>query len=55
MGAYHVYPAGDLIEHETIGDGCACGPETRPVERDEGSIGWLYVHHSLDGREKTEP
>jgi len=34
---YHVYPAGDLVAHET-----------------NGGTSWLYVHHSLDGREMKE-
>lgn len=52
----HVAPVGDLIEHDTstTEPDCACGPETRPVEREDGSFGWLIVHHSLDGREKSE-
>lgn len=41
----------DLVAHETEGDGCVCGPTTQPVERDDGSISWLLVHHALDGRE----
>lgn len=47
----HVYPVDDIIEHETDGDGCPCGPTPESVTRDDGSIGWLLVHHSLDGRE----
>ncbi len=54
-GHVHVYPCGDLIEHETEGDDCPCGPATEPVQRDDGSYGWLVVHHSLDGREQFEP
>jgi hypothetical protein len=54
-GDYHVYPVNDLVEHVTNGDGCVCGPETQPVERDDGSIGYVIVHHSLDGREMLEP
>ena len=50
----HVYPLADLIEHDTAGDGCVCGPETIPVERDDGSFGWVISHHSLDGREHYE-
>lgn len=50
----HVYPRSDLIEHDTDGDGCPCGPDAMPVERDDGSVGWLAVHHSLDGREAAE-
>ena len=38
-----------------------CDPDgmlATPVEtvpRDDGSIGWLITHHSLDGRELNEP
>jgi hypothetical protein len=49
----HVHPLGDLIEHE-LTDDCVCGPEQRPGKRADGSVGWLVIHHSLDGREKTE-
>lgn len=42
-------PADDLIQHDTVGD-CVCGPTTEPVVRDDGSIGWVVVHHALDGR-----
>lgn len=50
MTTVHVIPVGDLILHEDIGDGCACGPTSEPVTRDDGSVGWVVVHHSLDGR-----
>lgn len=51
----HVYPGNDLIEHDTETDGdCPCGPTVEPVVRDDGSIGWIYIHHSLDGREQHE-
>lgn len=50
----HVCPVSDLIEHDTEGDGCPCGPTTEPVPRDDGSMGWLIVHHSLDGRERWD-
>ncbi len=49
----HVVPVGDLIEHETTDD-CLCGPRSEPVVREDGSYGWVVVHHSLDGREKEE-
>jgi hypothetical protein len=49
----HVVPLGDLIEHEAS-DECPCGPRPQSVTRDDGSIGWLQVHHSLDGREVQE-
>lgn len=52
---YHVTPVDDLIEHDTSGDeACICGPDTVPVERGDGSFGWLVSHHSLDGRELHE-
>jgi hypothetical protein len=50
----HVHPIDDLVEHVTSGDDCVCGPTIEPVPREDGSIGWLMVHHSLDGREATE-
>lgn len=51
----HTVPVEDLIEHDTMGGDCPCGPETIPVERDDGSVAWQVVHHSLDGREHSEP
>lgn len=55
MGAdtLHVHPLQDLVEHELTED-CPCGPEARPVKREDGSVGWLIVHHALDAREKAE-
>ena len=49
---WHVMPVNDLIEH--VDDDCPCGPTTHPVKRDDGSIGWVIIHHSLDGRELAE-
>ncbi|MGW7359455.1 hypothetical protein ACWGI0_23185 [Streptomyces sp. NPDC054802] len=52
MTDLHVVPVDDLIAHDTTADGtCACGPTDTPVKQDDGSIRWLAVHHSLDGRE----
>jgi hypothetical protein len=51
----HAYPVNDLIEHDTDSSDCICGPRVEPVERDDGSYGWVVVHHSLDGRETNEP
>lgn len=45
----HVLPVNDLIEHEP--EDCVCGPTVEAVQRDDGSVGWLLTHHSLDGRE----
>lgn len=50
----HVFPVGDLVDHDTDGDGCVCGPTTEPVPRGDGSMGWVVTHHSLDGREERE-
>lgn len=50
----HVYPDKDLIEHVTEGDDCLCGPEIEAVPAEDGSMGWLISHHSLDGREFNE-
>lgn len=54
MTTMHVEPINDLIEHDTSGTPCICGPTERPVKRDDGSIGWVVVHNSLDGRELHE-
>ncbi|SDW33374.1 hypothetical protein SAMN04487912_102365 [Arthrobacter sp. cf158] len=53
---YHVWPLDDLIKHDTNDDdgNCACGPTVTPVEGDNGYIGWVITHHSLDGRELHE-
>ena len=55
MSTVHVVPVNDLVEHETDGDDCVCGPDIEAVRRDDGSVGWLVSHHSLDGRELREP
>ena len=43
----------DAFFHD-LDEDCPCGPESRPVKREDGSVGWVVVHHSLDGREKCE-
>lgn len=50
----HVYPVNDTVEHSFKDSDCICGPETEPVKREDGSVGWLITHHSLDGRERFE-
>lgn len=50
----HVLPVNDLIAHEDVGDECPCGPRLEAVKRDDGSVGWVVIHHSLDGREAGE-
>jgi hypothetical protein len=53
MPDLHVTPIGDAFEHDTSADTeCACGPTEQPLEHDDGSIGWIAIHHSLDGRER---
>lgn len=55
MATVHVLPVGDLIAHEEEGDGCPCGVTVEPVKDEEtGAMGWMIVHHSLDGREQFE-
>lgn len=49
----HVVPENDTVEHDDDDD-CVCGPQQKCVERDDGSMGWVVVHHSLDGRELDE-
>ena len=46
MNALHVMPVGDHVGH-VPDDDCVCGPTLEPVERQDGSIGWLHVHHPL--------
>lgn len=53
MTEQHVLPAADLIAHET-NDDCPCGPTTAPVGRADGSVGWVVIHYSLDGRKNSQ-
>lgn len=47
----HVVPVNDLIAHSEDDDGeCVCVPDVEYVNER-----WSIVHHSLDGRELTEP
>ena len=54
MSVVHVYPIGDLIEHDTDSDDCVCGPTAEYVPGDGDGDGWVITHHSLDGREAHE-
>jgi hypothetical protein len=49
----HVTPISDLVDHDTSTADAdrVCGPDAKPITQDDGSISWLLVHHSLDGRE----
>lgn len=49
---YHVIPRNDWVEHEF--EDCVCGPDARPKPRPDGAMGFVVVHHSLDGREYEE-
>ena len=49
----HVVPLGDAVEH-TSDDDCVCGPTAKPIKGEDGSINWIMMHHSLDGREIDE-
>ena len=55
MATVHVAPNNDLIEHDLESDDCICGPRIDPVKADDGSMGWVVVHHTMDGREFSEP
>lgn len=46
-----IAPNNDLMPHDLEGDRCACGPDVEYLE--DGCK--LITHHSLDGRELSEP
>ena len=53
----HVWPIADWITHLTEGPGandgeCKCRPVTKPIPRDDGSMGWLITHKAIDGRDQ---
>ena len=50
----HVLPIDDEVMHENTRN-CVCIPDVEHVPNDHGPDGWLYTHHSLDGREANEP
>lgn len=55
MATVHVYPVGDFVDHDTETEECVCIPDVEHVVCKDGSDGWVYMHHSLDGRELKEP
>lgn len=55
MTTMHVEPINDLIQHDTSGKPCVCGPQECLVKPDDGSVNWVVVHNSLDGRELNDP
>lgn len=45
-----------MIEAVGAGPRCVCIPTSEHVPNERGGPdGWICVHHSLDGRELTEP
>lgn len=48
----HILPINDLIEHDENSE-CVCGPSSEPVKREDGSVGWVISHNSLDNRENN--
>lgn len=53
-GHIHTYPINDVVEHETDGDSCWCGPQVLLQTTEAGDI-WQVIHNSVDGREHHEP
>lgn len=49
----HVTPLDDLVDH-LLDETCPCVPRDEPVDMGDGQVGWICVHHSLDGREANE-
>ncbi len=45
----HVKPNDDLLGHTW--EDCACLPHLVPVELDDGSFTYMYVHNAWDGRD----
>lgn len=46
-------PVNDLVAHDSSDD-CVCHPRLEAVLEAGGPDGWVWVHHSLDGREARE-
>lgn len=51
-GSAHVIPIRDHILHAEDPD-CICMPRAELIQHNGDA--WIYTHHSLDGREHTEP
>jgi hypothetical protein len=52
-GDVHVVPVSDGMYH--LPDDCSCDPAIDLVTRVDDTLRIVYVHHSLDNREATEP
>lgn len=52
----HVTPLHDQVGHDpnSAEPDCVCGPEVRPAAQEGGSVDWLLVYYSLDGREQGQ-
>lgn len=50
----HAVPLDDVIVHE-FSTACPCGPRARTIPREGRPDGSVYTHHSVDGREFSEP
>ncbi|WP_405559048.1 hypothetical protein OHV08_34195 [Streptomyces canus] len=52
---FHVVAQRGLVDHDTSTSepDCVRGLEVRPTTQEDGSVGWLLAHHSLDGREQA--
>lgn len=46
----HVYPLGDLVEHD-LDEDCVCGPHLEITQAPVGGDWHQYSHAALDGRE----
>jgi hypothetical protein len=46
-GSVHYFPVNDLVEHATETDECVCGSTSQPVERADGSVGWIVTHSGV--------
>lgn len=49
--AVHVFPLGDIIDHDTEGMGCECLPVLTVTEELDQSLRWIILHNALDGRQ----
>lgn len=47
-------PSPAYVEFTHEDEDCVCGPTAVPVKTSDGSVNWVFVHHSLDGRELHE-
>lgn len=48
--AVHTMPVNDKFIHFADED-CGCAPRVEPVPREDGTVGWLYIHDAADGRD----